>query len=77
VAIEKLNLSKPVETTFASGGSTNDSLGLPGHYSIPQISLFCEEWSFQQRRARPVVGAKPKGTCGGSSLEAQAKIPVE
>jgi hypothetical protein len=41
-----------------------------GHPSAMLFLRISWEGVFQQRRARPGGGAKRKGTCGGSSLEA-------
>jgi hypothetical protein len=54
-------LSQPLQTTF--------SIFLCIFYP-PIFRRFEENRVFQQRRARPGGGAKRKGTCGGSSLEA-------
>ena len=48
----------------------NDVLDFGDLFYLSAGTVFSKEGVFQQRRARPVVGAKRKGTCLGRPISA-------
>jgi len=70
VAVEKLTHRKIVEKTLQQEALRTAISVLLDIFYVPNFSYFGKTGVFQQQGARPVVGAKRKGTCLGRAISA-------